>query len=86
MLINTDTNILNKILAHWILQYIKKIIYHEQVGLILGMQGRYYVHKSINVAHYINTMKDKNHMITSIDAERALDKVEHPLTIKTLSK
>ena len=50
------------------------------------MKGWYIICKSINVIHHINKMKDKNHMIISIDAEKAFDKVEHPCMIKTLNK
>ena len=50
------------------------------------MQGCYNICKSINVTHYINKMKDKNHMIISIDAEKGFDKTQHPFMIKTLSK
>ena len=56
------------------------------MGFILGMQGWYNIHKSINVIHHINKMKDKNYMILSIDAEKAFDKIQHPFIIKTLSK
>ena len=65
---------------------IKKFIYHDQVGFIPGMQGFFNIHKSINVVHHINKLKDKNHMIISIDAEKAFDKIQHPFMIKTLKK
>ena len=56
------------------------------MGFILGMQGWYNIHKSINVMHHINKRKDKNHMIISIDAEKAFDKIQHPFMTRTLSK
>jgi hypothetical protein len=73
-------------MANQIQQYIRKIIDCDQVGFFAGMQGWFNTHKSINTIQHINRSKDKNHLMISIDAEKAFDKIQHHFMIKALRK
>jgi uncharacterized protein YbgA (DUF1722 family) len=85
-LMNINAKILGKIVAKTKQKHMKRIIHQVEVGFIPGIQRFFAICKSINVIHYINKLKHKNHILISIDTEKALDKIQHPFMIKTLQQ
>jgi hypothetical protein len=85
-LINIHAKTLNKILANRIQQHANKIIHHDQVSLILGMERWFNICKSINLVQHISSSKDKKSHDLLTDAEKPFDKIQYPFIIKSLKK
>ena len=81
-----NAKILNRVLANRIQQHIIKLIHHNQVMFIPGVHRFFSIHTSMNVIHHINKLKDTNHVIISLGAEKTTDKFQHPFMIKTLQE
>ena len=85
---NIDGKILNKILAYRIQEHMRKIIHHDHVNFFPEIQNCFNIWKSVYVIHHIYKLENKNHMITSLDAKKVFDKIQHPFMIffKVLEK
>ena len=83
---NISGNMLNKIFTNRIQEHIQKIIHYHQVGFIPESQGWFNIQKYINIIHHINKLKEKKHMIISLDAEKAFDKIQHPFMKMVLER